>query len=345
MSVSEQRNTGVGGPLDLETPETVRLPVAEARELGSRALRTLGYAQEEVTIILDHLIDNALCGYRFAGLPRIIAIAQNKKTRLPRKPIAIVQETPASALIDGGNQVGYLAVHRGACVAIEKARFCGLAAVGVYNSYYSGRNAYYLDMIARADLVGMHTASAEPRVFPLGAAKGMLGTNPMGFSFPSTDGPVTFDIGTAALMGGELLLYALQGRELPEGIAFDAQGVPTRDAVKAQHGGIAAFGGHKGYGLSFCIQALGLLAGAAYARGEVRDYGFLFFVIRPDILLPKGDFEKQMSEYVRQISNTPRQPGVNEIRVPSERSSREREIRRREGIVLDRSVIDKLNSL
>jgi LDH2 family malate/lactate/ureidoglycolate dehydrogenase len=36
---------------------------------------------------------------------------------------------------------------------------------------------------------------------------------------------------------------------------------------------------------------------------------------------------------------------VDEIRIPSERAFRERELRRVEGIVLDRKVVDALNAL
>ena len=54
----------------------------------------------------------------------------------------------------------------------------------------------------------------------------------------------------------------------------------------AQDGGVTPFGGHKGYGLSFAIQALGLLAGAALPRGDVQDYGFLFIAIDPAVMLP-----------------------------------------------------------
>ena len=63
------------------------------------------------------------------------------------------------------------------------------------------------------------------------------------------------------------------------------------------------------------------------------------------VMLPGGDFKKQMSALVRKIKATPRQPGVDEIRIPSERGSRERERRRVEGIVLERKVIDALNAL
>ncbi len=334
-----------GGLLDADTPQSVRLTAAEAKDLGLRALGRIGYPEEEAAIIVDQLVDNALCGYAFAGLPRILAIARNKKTHAPRGPITVVHETPASALIDGGNNVGYLAVYRGACAAIEKSRYCGLAAVGVYNSYYSGRNAYYVEKMVRGGLVAIHAAGAEPKVLPPGGAKPAFGTNPLCFGFPSTEGPVIFDMGTASIMGGELLLHSLLGTPLPEGIAFDEAGRPTRDAKEALRGGVLPFGGHKGYGLSFCVQALGLLAGSVFARGRVRDYGFLFFAIRPEILIPGGEFPRLMSEYVREVKATPRQPGVSAIRIPSERAAKERARRLVEGVVIERTLVDALNAL
>jgi LDH2 family malate/lactate/ureidoglycolate dehydrogenase len=146
-------------------------------------------------------------------------------------------------------------------------------------------------------------------------------------------------------MWGDIMLHAHLGQPLPEGIGYDESGKPTRDAAAALRGGVATFGGHKGFGLSFAVQALGLLAGAALTRGEVQDYGFLFWAIDPDIMLPGGNFKQQMAELVAKIKATPRQPGVDEIRIPSERAYRERERRRREGIVLERKVVDALNAL
>ena len=49
-----------------------------------------------------------------------------------------MHETPASALVDGGNNVGNVAVYRGTEIATVKASQSGIAAVGVYNSYFSG---------------------------------------------------------------------------------------------------------------------------------------------------------------------------------------------------------------
>src|SRR5688572_15141437 len=322
--------------LDPDAPGTVRLSVTEARALGEQALQHVGYDGEGARIIVDQLVDNALCGYKFAGLPRILAIAGDEKTRKTRVPVQIVHETPVSALLDGGKNVGYIVAYRAAEVAIRKARASGMASVGAYNSYYSGRNAYFVEKIVREGLVAFHASSAHPRVLPPGAARPMLGTNPICFGFPSDDGPVIFDMGTASFMWGEVMLHAHLKEPLPEGVGFDEKGRPSRDAVEVLKGGVAPFGGHKGYGLSFAIQALGILAGAGLAKGEVRDYGFLFWAVDPDAMLSGGEFKRQMSEYVRQIKATPRQPGVDEIRIPSERAMRERERRRREGIVVDR---------
>jgi LDH2 family malate/lactate/ureidoglycolate dehydrogenase len=256
-----------------------------------------------------------------------------------------VHETPVSALLDGGNNVGYVAVYRATQVAIDKARTQQFAVVGVYNSYYSGRNAYYMEMIVKAGLVGMHLASAQPHVVPPGGTRPALGTNPLCFGFPSAHGPVIFDIGTSALMWGEVLLHAHLDKPLPAGTGVDKDGNPATDARDVLLGGVLPFGGHKGYGLSLTIQAMGLLAGAALARGEVQDYGFLFVVFDPGLLIPAEQFADQVSQLIDRIKATPRQPGVEEIRIPSERAFRERDRRRVEGLVLERKVVEALTAL
>jgi LDH2 family malate/lactate/ureidoglycolate dehydrogenase len=152
-------------------------------------------------------------------------------------------------------------------------------------------------------------------------------------------------MGTSSMMVGDLRYHARVGKPLPVGVAVDASGAPTQDANAALEGGVMPFGGHKGYGLSFAVQALGLLAGAQLARGQVQDFGFLFWVLKPELMHPGGDFAAQMSELVQKIKATPRQPGCGEIRIPSERAHREREQRRVEGIVLERNIIEAIEAL
>jgi LDH2 family malate/lactate/ureidoglycolate dehydrogenase len=331
--------------LDQDRPGTVRLSEAQARALAMRALDRCGYDEAGATIITDQLVDNALCGYPFASLARILTIAEESRNRQARAEPFIVRETPSSALVDGGNTIGYIAAFRGAEIAARKAKETGLSIVGVFNSFYSGRNAWYVETIVKHDLVAIHTCSASPHVLPPGSRAPLLGTNPISIGFPSTKGPVVWDIGTASVMWGDVQLMARLGHELPEGTGFDANGDPTRDAAEALKGGVAPWGGHKGYGLSFCIQALGLIAGAALGRGVVNDYGFLFIAIDPGLTQPDNAFQRQMTELVDTIKALPKQAGVDEIRVPSERAFAERERRRVEGIVVENKIVEMLDAL
>jgi LDH2 family malate/lactate/ureidoglycolate dehydrogenase len=321
------------------------LSVADATALGEKALRAIGFDAEQAHITTEHLVDAALCGHRFAGLPRILTINEDPRSRAPRTPVKVVHETPVSAMMDGGNHIGYYAVHQATRLAIDKARQSGIGVVGLYRSYLSGRNAYYLEMIARAGLVGIHLASALPVVLPHGGAKAVFGTNPISFGFPTDGDPFIVDLGTAAMTRGEVILRLRLGLPLPEGTAIDARGVPTTDAKEALKGGIFTFGGHRGSALAFGIQAMCLLAGAARARGQVQDYAFFFVVFDPAILMPAEEFKAQLKELIEVVRAVPPLVADEPVRIPSERAFRERERRWKEGIPVDRTVYDQLRAL
>src|SRR4051812_14774897 len=183
--------------LDTDSEETVRLSVAEAQGLGETALRTVGFTAREAAVVTAHLVDASMWGYEFAGLPRIPIIAERPELKKPRSPVSIIRETPASALLDGGNHVGYISVLRAAEIAIEKVSKCGVAVIGLRNSWFSGRNAYYLEKIARAGYAAIYFASSTPTVAPPGAIRKVLGTNPMAIALPGKVNPFIFDMGTA----------------------------------------------------------------------------------------------------------------------------------------------------
>jgi LDH2 family malate/lactate/ureidoglycolate dehydrogenase len=344
----QKENNGIKGEEHMsrhQSTDAVRLQIAEATGLGERALQAIGYDAEQAQVICAHLVDAASCGYTFAGLPRILEIAEDKRLALPRRPVKIMHETPVSALIDGGNNIGYYAVYRGTLTAIAKAQQSGIALVGVYDSALSGRNAYYMELIARAGLVGLQFSSAWPVVAPEGGKRPMLGTNPLSAAFPTDQEPMVIDLGTAAIMRGELALRNRLGEALPDGTAIDQAGRPTRDPQAALAGSILAFGGpdrHKGYALSLMVQTFGIVAGAAIPHGRARDYAHLLVAFKPDLLVPEAEFRRHVSRLIAEIKATPTRDGVEAVRVPSERSFGLREQARRDGILVDRKVVDAL---
>src|SRR3954468_14857792 len=308
--------------------DRVHLSVAEARSLGERALRGIGYDAEESRIVCDHVIDAALCGYEYSGLAKILNIPEHRCFSQTRHRMRLMHETEVSALYDGGNNNGMVAMYYGAQAAIEKARAHGISVIGVSNSWMSGRSAYFVEMIARAGLVAIHTASSGPVVAPHGGTKGALGTNPIAFALPGEDGPLVLDMGTSAFMATELQLRARLGQSVPEGVGLDRDGDPTTDARAIRDGGVLLpFGAHKGFGLALIVQAFGLLAGGAQE-------GYVFIAFRPDLLVPLADLKREIAALIARVKSVPRQQGFSEIRIPGEQSARNRERLQREGLTI-----------
>jgi LDH2 family malate/lactate/ureidoglycolate dehydrogenase len=138
----------------------------------------------------------------------------------------------------------------------------------------------------------------------------------------------------------EVMLRERLGELLPEGVALGPAGEPTRDPTAARRGALLPFGGYKGFALALMMQALGLLAGSGFDAES--DYGYLFVAFRPDLFGPADTFERQVTQLIERIKTTPRQPGVDDIRIPSERAFRSRERALREGLEIDRVVFDAL---
>src|SRR5438132_2173976 len=315
------------------TTERVHLSVAEARALSGRAMRGIGYEPEEARILADHVIDAALCGYEYSGLPKLLNVADYPRFKAPRQPMRVLTETSVSVLFDGGNQNGMLGMYYATRAVIERANAHGFAVVGVNNLWMSGRSAYYVEMAARAGLIGIHTVAAPPMVAPPGGAKAALGTNPIAFGFPLEGDPLVIDLGTSAFMGTDLQFRERLGIPLPEGVAIDEHGRPTTDAAAARRGALLPFGGHKGFALSLAIHALGVSA------------QYLFIAFKPDLFVPLEDYRRSLAAEIAAIKATPRQGGLDEIRIPGQRAYRERARLSREGIEIDRRIHDALIKL
>lgn len=324
---------------------TVMLTLVEANAIGVRALQHIGFSAEEASVITASLIDAELCGYPALGLARVLTIAEHVNFKKPRSAIRIEHETPVSARMDGGNYPGFYAVYRAMELAIEKAKVSRFAVVGMRNSWLSGRSAYYAEKIARAGFACVHFACSGDVVAPLGGKKSVLGTNPIAFGLPGEPNPFVLDLATSAINNGDVILAGRLNQQLPEGVAIDAVGNPTRDPVAALAGSVLTFGGHKGFGLSLMTQAMGLMAGTALTNGKAADFGFLFVVFDPELLMPLPLFKQHLATLLAEIKATPLQPGVSEIRIPSERALAERERRRNNGFSMEQRIYERLGSI
>ena len=322
--------------------QRIHLTVAEARALSERAMRGIGYEPEEARILADHVIDAALCGYEYSGLPKLLNVADHPRFKAGHSPMRAVRETSVSVLFDGGNQSGMLGMYYATRAVIDRAQAHGFALVGVNNIWMSGRSAYYVEMVARAGLIGIHAVAAPPLVAPLGGARAALGTNPIAFGFPLEGDPLVIDLGTSAFMGTDLQFRQRLGIPLPEGVAIDEHGRPTTDAGAARRGAILPFGGHKGYALALAMHALGVLC---HGAADQESGGYLLIAFKPDLFAPLEDYRRALAAEIAAIKATPRQDGIDEIRIPGERAYRDRARLSREGLEIDRRIHDALIAL
>ena len=316
----------------------MRLTIEAASSLARQALGALGYDENEASLITDHLLDCDLRGLSHGGLARIISIGE-RLTRIGdrRAPMRIVRETPVSAQIDGGDQIGYLVAHRATRLAIDKAKGgsspSGIAIVGANETWYTGMLSYYAEMVAAEGLVSMMASNTSPWVAPHGASEGRFGTNPICFGFPGTADPVIWDVGTSAIIHADVTLHQRLGQELPEGVAFDPQGRATRDPAAALAGAFAAWGGAKGSGLGLVVQLLGTLAGSPPIPPELANFGFLVLAVSPSLFSSEDEFRSQVTQYGEAVRAARPLEGGEGARMPFERSLAERRRRLSEGVI------------
>ncbi|GAA1192735.1 Ldh family oxidoreductase [Pseudonocardia alaniniphila] len=320
----------------------------EAERLGTDALRVLGFAEAEAALVLDHLMDCELRGLSYAGLARILSIADRfAHTPMTDAAMRITRESPVSAQLDGADRIGYLVGRRATEIAVEKAQVSGLAVVGANHTWYTGMLSYYAEMITSAGMVAMLASNATPWVAPYGGTEPRFGTNPICFGFPSAgDVPVIWDIGISEIIHAQAVLANRTGRRLPPGSAYDSAGRPTDDPVAALSGAFTSWGGHRGSGLGIVVQLLGVLAGSPAQPPQLEDFGMLVLALRPDLFGSAAEFEQRTVEFAAAVRATrPADPDVA-VRMPFERSAAVRAERSAAGgIEVEQAVLDGLRRL
>ena len=206
--------------------DRVRLSAVEAQTLSEESLRKIGYDAEEARIIADHVVDAALCGYEYSGLPKILERRRASPAASSRGGrCARCARPPISALFDGGNNNGMVAMYRATQVAIAKAREHGFGGRR-REQFLDERPQRALRRDGRARRHGRHPQREQQ---PARAAPGSAGACDRHQSdrvrVPHRR-TIRFviDLGTSAFMGTDLIFQERRDAVLPEGVAIDAQG-------------------------------------------------------------------------------------------------------------------------
>jgi L-2-hydroxycarboxylate dehydrogenase (NAD+) len=236
-----------------------------------RALGAVGVGRADAETIADLMVLTDMRGIDTHGMARLPIYVQRLKSGAINKApqIRIVEEAPATALIDGDNGMGHLVMSFAARLAIEKAAKCGIGWVGARHSNHAGAAAPYAMMPLKHDMIGLYLAVAEVNhMAPWGGIEPLLGTNPIAIAVPALEEPpIVHDIATTVASNGRVGAAVEANEAFPEGWMIDAEGEPVTDPKHAHGGALLPIGGYKGYGLALVFALMGgALNGAPVGR-------------------------------------------------------------------------------
>lgn len=337
------------------TPKT--FAAADLAAFIARALDAVGVPESDaatVARIMSQADVNGSDGHGVFRLPQYIRRIQ-AGGMTPTAEITIVRETAGTALIDGGNGLGHLAVSRAVETAMDKAAEIGVAWVGTRNSNHAGPAGTYARMALERDMIGIYMAVGNANHLPpWGGTEMLLSTNPIAVAIPTLEEPpVALDMATTVAAYGKVKTKAQRGETMPEGWMIDALGQPLTDPTRANEGFLLPIGGAKGYGLALVFGLLaGTLNGAAMGKDvvdfnaddtSVTNTGQMIICL--DLKTYVGDvdaFKRQVDDVIRQLRASPTMPGVDAIRIPGEHAHAVREQRHRDGIPLHPALLESL---
>lgn len=262
-----------------------------------------------------------------------------------------VEETAASSIrVDAGSGFAHPAIDAGFEKLVPAARANGVAGVGIMNSYNCGVLGYHVERLAQEGLVVMGFTNAPASIAPVGGNKPVIGTNPYALAAPDGKGGAAFvlDQSASVVAKSEITMHANEGKPIPEGWAFDADGNPTTDAATALKGSMAPAGGYKGFGSGLMVELFAAaLAGATLGKdaspfagtaGGPPRTGQFFFAADPGAFSGSG-FAERMTALAEAIEA---QDGA---RLPGARRTSNRERHLSEGVEVDDGLIQRIQKL
>lgn len=250
------------------------IPAEALRGFTARAFGALGVPDGDARAVAALMVEADLLGYDTHGLFRLRQYVNRLKgggTNPAARP-HVLRETAATALVDGDNGLGHLAMRLATDLAMQKARATGIGWVGVRGNNHAGPAALYVRPQAAAGMVGLCAAvGSANHVAPWGGTDLLLGTNPIAIAAPSGgDDPFVLDMATTVAAVGKIKTLIQRGQMMPEGWMVGRDGQPLTDPARHKDGFLLPIGGPKGYGLSIAIGLLaGVLNGAAFGSDVV----------------------------------------------------------------------------
>lgn len=327
-----------------------------------------GMNPEDARTTAEVMVETDLSGVDSHGismLPSYQRLIDLDKLDIHAKPL-VTRESAATAVVDGGNNLGHPTMVAAMELAAAKARETGVGVVTVRGSLHFGAAGYYAAIAPSHGLLGLvMTTTRTKAVVPTRGSRPLLGTNPIAFAAPSAhpDEPFVLDMSTSTVAVNKVKVYDYLDRPLPEGWVLDDAGNPMTDPHAAYSvlqneagGGLSPLGGreelssHKGYGLALMVQILaGALAGATFAPLKEPDgpdnIGHFCLAIDPAFFGEAEQFTAAVSQILDTLrAEVPASPDLPVV-VPGDMERTVRAERLETGIPVSDALKDQLRGI
>ncbi|MFN8636364.1 MAG: Ldh family oxidoreductase [Chloroflexota bacterium] len=334
---------------------------------AQQAYEACGVPPDQARDAAEAIVDADGHGTTTHGLKNLRMYVTNLKEGRanPTPNIRQVGGKHASAVLDADCSLGHVAAYQGVRKAIELAKEYGTGTVVVRNSNHYGHSGFWSSVPVRHNMAGFSFTNAGPTMALYGGKQAVVGNNPPSWAVPSkvsdpnTKGPasmyepVFIDMALSVVAGNRLDIYRRRGEPIPEGWAFDKDGMPTTNPHDVRDGGtLAPMQGYKGAGLAVVLGMMtSFLAGSMF-DDQKRDpqtgrplsgtTGHFFQAIDIGQFTDVEAFCAAVRSNATRIRTSPPKAGVERTYAPGDIENEKAKRHNSEGVPLEQFTLDDL---
>jgi ureidoglycolate dehydrogenase (NAD+) len=257
------------------TSPSVSVPAEVLRNFVYQCLQKAAVPDAHAALVSESLVESNLRGIDSHGVARMPHYLNRIRHGSVNPTPDLRFERVAAALgrLDGDHGLGQVVMSRATDEVIALARETGAGWVAVENSSHCGALSYYGLRIASAGMLGIAFTHSDSFVVPYAGVKAFCGTNPVCLTAPEENGEhFCLDFATSIVPWNTVANAAIEGVELPDHWAVDAEGNSTQNARDAR--AVRPFGDFKGSGLGLMVEVFcSFLLGTPYGPNIAAMYG------------------------------------------------------------------------
>jgi len=314
----------------MSEPEHHHIAVAELTDMLAGILTRAGASEHVAATLSANCVACERDGSKSHGIFRMTGYVNSIRSGwVDATAVPVLEDVAPSMLrVDARNGFAQVALAAARESLIAKARTNGIAIAAIRGSHHLSALWPDVEPFADAGLIALSVVNSYAYAVPIGGHKAVLGTNPIAYAIPRHDAsPIVVDFATSAIPNGDVQLAARSGTLLPEGVAVDGEGKPTRDAkLVLSEGALLPFGGRKGGALAILVEILaaGLTGGhysyevdwTAHPGAQTPHTGQTVILIDPDRGHP-GNFDARIAGLVETLRDAGMDSMPGERRIAS----------------------------